>query len=128
MSSQLSTQISPSADTKSPQRRALHCLALLAALGHAAPFMHDGSLGTLEAAMQNYRDNSERARAGELRAGDPEMARIALSEQDLTDLVALIEALDSAARTIVRSFKMQQNGISCPQTENLERIEKLPEE
>jgi cytochrome c peroxidase len=63
-------------------------------LGHSAPFMHDGSLNTLEAVVQNYRDNSALARAGKLRAGDPQMARIAFSEQDLMDLVAFLESLN----------------------------------
>ena len=63
-------------------------------LGHSDPFMHDGSLDDLQAVLQSYQDNSDLARAGDLRSGDPEMARIALSDQDVRDLVALLRALD----------------------------------
>lgn len=65
-----------------------------------APYMHDGSIATLEAAVDHYanggRDVTEGPYAGDGRANpykDPLIAGIRLSERDKADLVAFLKSL-----------------------------------
>ena len=65
-----------------------------------APYMHDGSIGTLEAVLDFYaaggRDVGNGLYAGDGRANpfkDPRMSRIQLGEQDKSDLVAFLKTL-----------------------------------
>ena len=62
-------------------------------LGHTDPFMHNGGYATVEQALAQKLRASEFARADALRNGDPEMARIRLTEQDIPLLAAFLKSL-----------------------------------
>jgi cytochrome c peroxidase len=63
-------------------------------LGHTAPYFHDGSASTLEDAVAFYVRSSDLARAGMLRNAAPELLDIQLTDDDVTALVAFLQALD----------------------------------
>lgn len=63
-------------------------------LGQSPPFFHDGSADDLEACVRHYVGVSDRQRAGAVRNGAPELAGIALREEDVAALVAFLTALD----------------------------------
>lgn len=63
-------------------------------LGHSAPYLHDGSLDSLEAVVAFYRDASAQARAGALRNGAPEIAGVFLGASDVAPLAAFLRALN----------------------------------
>ena len=63
-------------------------------LGHSAPFSHTGQVDTLEGVIKGYISNSQKARDGELRNGDPLLKRIALIEEDIAPLVAFLQSLN----------------------------------
>ncbi len=63
-------------------------------LGQSAPYMHDGGRATLRGAVAFYAEASSAARSGRLRNGDPELARIAISDDDASALVAFLRSLD----------------------------------
>ena len=63
-------------------------------LGHSDPYMHNGQFGTLEDAVGFYVAASAQQRAGDLRNGDPELARIQIGGGDVDALVAFLRALN----------------------------------
>jgi cytochrome c peroxidase len=63
-------------------------------LGHSGPYFHDGSAATLEEAVAFYVRASDLARAGLLRNAAPELLDIHLTDDDVTALVAFLQALD----------------------------------
>lgn len=63
-------------------------------LDHSAPFLHTGQASTLESVIFFYRFTSDLARDGEVRNGDPEMAKIFLSKSDRSPLVAFLRSLN----------------------------------
>jgi hypothetical protein len=62
--------------------------------GHSAPYFHTGQFERFEEVLGFYRDVSGLARAGKLRNGDPEIARIAISDRDFAALGAFLRALN----------------------------------
>lgn len=62
-------------------------------LPDSAPFLHTGRMDTLTDVLQFYRVQSGAARAGTLRNADPEIAKIQLSDEDITALNAFLLAL-----------------------------------
>ncbi len=62
-------------------------------LGHSDPFMHNGGYATVEQALAQKVRASDLARAGSLRNGDPEMAAIRLSDEDIPPLAAFLKTL-----------------------------------
>jgi hypothetical protein len=63
-------------------------------LGQSPPYFHTGGAADLDAAVQHYVTTSAGARAGSVRNGDPELARIAITAGDVTALTAFLRALD----------------------------------
>lgn len=61
-----------------------------------APYMHDGSVATLEAVVDHY-DNGFKARA----SLDPQMHRLNLSAAEKHDLVAFLDSLSSTDPSVV---------------------------
>ena len=62
-------------------------------LGLTDPYMHNGGYATVEQALAQKVRASEFARAGELRSGDPEMAKIRLADEDFPLLAAFLRTL-----------------------------------
>jgi cytochrome c553 len=63
-------------------------------LGHSGPYLHTGGKDSIEEVLQFYRDAAALARAGTLRNADPELARIRLSDDDVTALAAFLRSLN----------------------------------
>jgi cytochrome c peroxidase len=63
-------------------------------LAFTSPYMHTGGFTTLESALGELRRLSEMARAGQVREGDEELARITISEADVGPLVAFLTTLN----------------------------------
>lgn len=63
-------------------------------LAHTGPYFHTGSAARVEDAVEHYVEASRLARAGLLRTGDPELARIALAPSDVTALAAFLRSLN----------------------------------
>ena len=63
-------------------------------LGHSAPFMHNGQFDTLEEIVTFYREVSDLARKGTLRNGAEQLRGIALTNSDVTSLVAFLQSLN----------------------------------
>jgi cytochrome c peroxidase len=77
-----------------PRTIALFRTPSLRDLGHSWPYLHTGRLATVEDVLHYYVRMSGLARAGQLRNGDPELARISLDEQDIAALAAFLRSLD----------------------------------
>jgi cytochrome c peroxidase len=67
----------------------------LRGVARTAPYMHTGSFATLREVVLFYRDGG--GTAGFSGRKDPAMQPLALSDQDVSDLVAFLESLDGAA-------------------------------
>jgi len=63
-------------------------------LKYTQPYFHDGSLHTLEEVLAEMRRLSEMARAGRIREADEELAKIKISDADITPLAAFLNALN----------------------------------
>ncbi|HKD65795.1 MAG TPA: hypothetical protein VKB84_03070 [Candidatus Binataceae bacterium] len=63
-------------------------------LGQSAPYLHTGSMATLEDVLKFYPLSSAMARHGRLRNAAPELARISLHETDLAPLAAFLKSLN----------------------------------
>lgn len=63
-------------------------------LGHSGPYLHTGKADTLEDVVRTYVEASELARAGTLRNGATELARMRIGEADVEPLVAFLRALN----------------------------------
>ena len=63
-------------------------------LSHSAPYSHTGQVDTLEGVIRGYISNSQKARDGELRNGDPSLKRIALTEENIASLIAFLLSLN----------------------------------
>ncbi len=63
----------------------------------AGPFMHDGRFATLQQVMQHYRGISRQASAD--RSIDPMLRLVALSDADVTDLLAFLDSLTAPVTT-----------------------------
>jgi cytochrome c peroxidase len=63
-------------------------------LSHSAPYLHTGAMDDLGDVVTFYRTVAERARAGRLRNGDPEIAEIFLAPEDTEALVAFLRSLN----------------------------------
>jgi len=63
-------------------------------LGHAAPYMHNGQLDTLEAVIGFYIDVSAQAREGRLRNPAPALQGIRLSAEDVQPIAAFLRSLN----------------------------------
>ena len=62
---------------------------MLRDITRTAPYMHDGSVATLEEVIDLY------DRGGEANAWlDPKMEKLGLTDQDKNDLLAFLESLD----------------------------------
>jgi len=63
-------------------------------LDHSGPYLHTGKADTLEDVVRTYVEASELARAGTLRNGATELARMRIGEADVDPLVAFLRALN----------------------------------
>lgn len=68
--------------------------ATLRDLGQSAPYFHTGNAPDVGDAVVHYLRTSLAARRGELRNGDPELARIAILDADAAPLTAFLRALN----------------------------------
>lgn len=58
------------------------------------PYMHNGAFGTLEDALSELIELSDMSRAGRIREGDDELAKIRLRPDDIPPLVAFLNSLN----------------------------------
>lgn len=63
-------------------------------LNYSQPYLHDGSLHTFEDLLHEFKRLSELARAGQIREGDDELARINIAESDVAPLAAFLQSLN----------------------------------
>lgn len=63
-------------------------------LAHSQPYFHDGSINTLEETLAEIIRLSEMARAGRVREGDEELAKIRIGEAEIAPLVAFLNSLN----------------------------------
>ncbi|MGE0128709.1 MAG: cytochrome-c peroxidase [Blastocatellales bacterium] len=63
-------------------------------LAYSQPYFHDGSTQTLEETLAEIIRLSEMARAGRVREGDEELAKIRISAADIAPLVAFLNTLN----------------------------------
>jgi len=63
-------------------------------LGQSEPYFHTGSTDTIEQALQFYVATSGLARAGKLRNGSPEMAKIHIGDDAIVPLAAFLRSLN----------------------------------
>jgi cytochrome c peroxidase len=63
-------------------------------LGHSNPYMHNGAFDTLEDVVAFYRQVSAQQLVGSLRNGDPRLAGIDLSPDDVAPLAAFLRSLN----------------------------------
>jgi len=63
-------------------------------LSFSYPYMHTGGFTTVESALAELMRLSEMARAGKVREGDEELARIRINEADIGVLVAFLNTLN----------------------------------
>jgi len=63
-------------------------------LGQTGPYLHNGSLATIEGVLHFYLRAAGLAQGGRLRNADPELSRIKLGEADLAALAAFLRALN----------------------------------
>jgi cytochrome c peroxidase len=75
-------------------------------IGMTGPYMHDGSLATLEAVVAHYNNGIENGPALDNRLKDPNGAplRLNLSANEQSDLVAFLRTLDDAELTTDQKF------------------------
>lgn len=63
-------------------------------LAFTGPYMHTGGFSTLESALAELKRLSELARAGKIREGDDELARVRITDADIAPLVAFLKTLN----------------------------------
>ncbi|MCA9771273.1 MAG: hypothetical protein KC466_02635, partial [Myxococcales bacterium] len=63
-------------------------------LGQSGPYFHTGAKDSLEAVIRHYERFSALARDGGVRNGAPELAGIALVDEDVAPLAAFLRSLD----------------------------------
>lgn len=67
-------------------------------LAFTQPYMHTGGFSTIESALTELMRLSELARAGQVREGDDELARIRITDADIPSLVAFLNTLNENLR------------------------------
>lgn len=63
-------------------------------LGQSPPYLHNGSLATIEDVVNFYIGSSQLAQASALRDGSPELSDISLDQSDVEPLAAFLRALN----------------------------------
>jgi cytochrome c peroxidase len=63
-------------------------------LGQSEPYFHSGEVDTVEEAIELYLTTSDLARAGALRSGSPEMAKVRIEKDDVAPLAAFLRSLN----------------------------------
>jgi cytochrome c peroxidase len=63
-------------------------------LGQSAPYLHTGSLDTIESVLKFYVHTSTLARSGQLRNASPEIRNIRIDDSDVNLLAAFLRALN----------------------------------
>ncbi len=67
-------------------------------LGQSGPYLHSGSLDTIEDVLRFYVAMSGAARAGKVRNADPELGRIRIAARDVAPLAAFLRSLNEDYR------------------------------
>lgn len=83
-------------------------------ISKTSPYMHDGSINTLDAVVRRYII----AGATESKNKDPEIKIISLNEGEISDLVKYLESLDSNVNSIFNFNILQQPPVSCKSNES----------
>jgi cytochrome c peroxidase len=63
-------------------------------LGQSAPYLHSGSLDTVEQVLKLYTATSGMARAGRLRNASPELSNVYIDQSDIAPLEAFLASLN----------------------------------
>jgi cytochrome c peroxidase len=64
-------------------------------LGHSAPYLHTGSMDTLEDVLRFYISVADLGRRNRLRNADPDILDITFSQGDISALAAFLRALNA---------------------------------
>ena len=83
-----------------PRTVAMFKTPTLRDLGQSGPYLHTGSMASIEAVLHFYTLSSTTARRGRLRNGDPELSRIMLREADITPVASFLRALNEDYREV----------------------------
>jgi cytochrome c peroxidase len=67
-------------------------------LDFTQPYMHTGGFSTVESALAELMRLSELARAGKVREGDEELARIRITAADASSLIAFLKTLNEGLK------------------------------
>lgn len=67
-------------------------------LTETGPYMHNGAYATLEDTVKQKVRACAMAKSGELRAGDPEMKKMNITEADVAPLVAFLKTINDVGR------------------------------
>lgn len=62
-------------------------------LGQSPPYLHAGRYREIEEVLDFYRESSDKARAGRLRNGAPELSNVVIGEGDVDPLAAFLRSL-----------------------------------
>ena len=73
-------------------------------LDFSPPYMHTGGFPTIESALGELMRSSEKARAGEVREADEELAKIKISEADVEPLKAFLQTLNEDLKKAARRY------------------------
>jgi hypothetical protein len=84
----------PASDEVLPRTIALFKTPTLRDLAHSGPYLHTGRMNTIEGVLRFYQKFATKARRGQVRNADPELAKIFLSESDIGPLAAFIRSLN----------------------------------
>jgi cytochrome c peroxidase len=63
-------------------------------LAHSGPYLHTGRMNSIEGVLRFYQKFATKARHGQVRNADSELAKIFLSEADIGPLAAFIRSLN----------------------------------
>jgi cytochrome c peroxidase len=84
----------PTADEVLPRTIGLFKTPTLRDLAHSDPYLHTGTMNTIEGVLRFYQKFAAKARRGQIRNPDPELRNIFLSDTDVAPLAAFIRSLN----------------------------------
>jgi len=102
--------------TGEPAERGLFGVPTLRNAAATAPYMHDGSLATLEAVVDFYRQGGGRARGVDADRIDGQVRAFSISDVEAADLVSFLHALTDESASPARPERVP-SGLPMPATE-----------
>ena len=89
----------PAADDCRPEAVLPHTIGVFKTpsvrdLGQSEPYLHSGSLDTIESVLEFYVQSSKLAREGGLRNASPEMSAIRIEERDISPIATFLRSLN----------------------------------